>query len=275
MDPTHPGSAFDDRVLIESPDYVEVDVELAGVGSRFIAAIVDAAIIAALEFAILVVTAAVMSLVATNVGWMQAVGSVGAAIAIGASSLVLLGYHIAGEMWMNGQSPGKRLMDIRVVKDNGQPIRFADSALRNFIRIFEFAAGAYTISIISILASRQCKRIGDFAAGTIVARATKRAVPAHLAVDVSALPLPPEMRQAVQTGISRVTQAEYEFVSDFLQRCGGLAPPMANRMAVQTGWELMNKLGIPPQGENALSPEVYYNFLYAVAATYARKSLDA
>src|SRR5260370_3675981 len=71
-------------------------------------------------------------------------------------------------LW-NGQTPGKRLLGIRVVRDGGYPIDLGSSVLRNLIRIPELALG-YSLSAISVLVSSQNKRLGDLAAGTIVVR---------------------------------------------------------------------------------------------------------
>ena len=263
----------DDRLVIESPDHVEVAVDLAGVGSRFLALAVDTVIQGALVLGVIIILMALSGLFGA-VG-LPALEGVFLAIGIGAVAIINFGYYIVCEMRMNGQTVGKRLVRIRVVKDTGEPIRFFDSALRNFVRVFEAAAGLYSISVVSVLISSQRKRLGDLAAGTIVVVASERLAPAHLAIDIANLPMSDELRRSIRAGIGAVTQEEYEFVTDLLARAAELPQQMATRMAVETGWKMMQKMGITPSGAESQTPHTYFVFLQAVAALYAQRSARA
>jgi len=77
-------------------------------------------------------------------------------------------------LW-RGQTPGKKAIGIRVVRDGGFPVDFLTVTIRNVIRAIEFGLGFYLVSAISTLVSKENKRLGDFAAGTIVVREGKRA----------------------------------------------------------------------------------------------------
>jgi uncharacterized RDD family membrane protein YckC len=267
-----PGVGGDsDRLVLESPDHVEMAVELAGLGSRFVAAAVDQCVVFALVLAADLVMAVIAYAMGSG-GGLEAFGSVAMAVMIGVSAIVMFGYHIVCEMRMNGQSVGKRLVGLRVVKDNGQPIHFFDSALRNFIRIGEMVLGFYFLGALSIVLTAQRKRLGDLAAGTIVVRVVEGAVPGQFAVDVDRLPLSPETRRLVRAGIGTVTQEEYEFIGDLLARAGQIPGQMATQLAVQAAWPLMQRMGIAIDESQALSPTIYFTFLQAVAALYAQKS---
>jgi uncharacterized RDD family membrane protein YckC len=93
---------------------------------------------------------------------------------------VMFGYFIVFEALWNGQTPGKRLIGIRVVRDGGYPIDFGASLIRNLIRVGEQLIGYYLIAAISALISPENKRIGDLAAGTIVVRDARLAAPRDL-----------------------------------------------------------------------------------------------
>ena len=79
-------------------------------------------------------------------------------------------------MW-NGQTPGKKLLGLRVVRDGGYPIDFGASLIRNLIRVGEQLVGYYILAAISALLSSENKRLGDLAAGTIVVRDARLATP--------------------------------------------------------------------------------------------------
>ncbi len=89
--------------------------------------------------------------------------------------VIYFGYFIIFETFWNGQTPGKKLMGLRVVRDGGYPADFASIAIRNVIRVGEAVAGLYAISAVAALMSPENKRLGDMAAGTLVVRDTAAA----------------------------------------------------------------------------------------------------
>jgi uncharacterized RDD family membrane protein YckC len=91
--------------------------------------------------------------------------------------LIFFGWFIVFEAWWSGRTPGKRALGLRVVRDGGFPLDVGAAIIRNLVRIAEFVLGFYTISAISALVSKENKRLGDFAAGTLVVRDRADAVP--------------------------------------------------------------------------------------------------
>jgi uncharacterized RDD family membrane protein YckC len=90
---------------------------------------------------------------------------------------LFFGYFIVFELAWNGQSPGKRLLGLRVIRDGGFPVDAGASVIRNLVRIVEASLGFYAISAFVTLLSPENKRLGDFAAGTIVVRDNAAAIP--------------------------------------------------------------------------------------------------
>ncbi len=161
-----------DRTLeVRTPESIAFSYELAGLGSRFLAITIDLCIQVAVIVAISVGIAEIGNHLpkgghakddlATNLA---------TAFIIVVLFLVFFGYYIAFEALWNGQTPGKRALGIRVVRDGGYPIDFGASLIRNLIRVGEFGFGFYAISMIVALLSPENKRLGDMAAGTIVVR---------------------------------------------------------------------------------------------------------
>jgi uncharacterized RDD family membrane protein YckC len=171
-----------DRTLeIRTPESIAFSYELAGLGSRFLALIVDQAI----QVIVLVAIFAGITLAASRIpghaakaaGSDQFSQSLGIALIVTIAFIVLFGYFIIFEALWNGQTPGKRLVGLRVVRDGGYPIDFGASLIRNLIRVGEQLVFYYLVSAISALISRENKRIGDIAAGTIVVRDARLSEP--------------------------------------------------------------------------------------------------
>lgn len=157
-------------ITVITPSNIEVEYRLAGVGSRMAAFLVDYFI----QLTLIVVSAIVILV------WFDQVIFSGATrlfdspaapsgVALGIwlvfSFMVWSGYFILCEQVMNGQSIGKRLLGLRVIRDNGQPLEFWRSLLRGLLRGF---LDMYYVGLILILFSAKNKRLGDMAAGTIV-----------------------------------------------------------------------------------------------------------
>jgi uncharacterized RDD family membrane protein YckC len=165
-------STYDPTVrslAVETPESVSVRYRLAGLGSRGAAALIDTGLLILLLIAeALVATAAsftVLRLGGEDFIWLIP-WIVGAMILVAFASL--WGYFVIGEVSAGGRTPGKRIMGIRVVRDDGSRVGVLDSVIRNVVRIIDLLPGTYAIGIVSVLLSRDSKRLGDMAAGTVV-----------------------------------------------------------------------------------------------------------
>ncbi|MBI3073303.1 MAG: RDD family protein [Deltaproteobacteria bacterium] len=164
---------WDETHRVETPENVDFEYRLAGIGTRFGAAALDTLIQAAILIAILLlITAAIPSLGGSHAlfdprGWDEAAGWVIAVYLI-IVFLVMWGYYVFFETVMRGQTPGKRAVGLRVVKRNGTPIHFGDSIVRNLVRFVDFMPVLYGIGIITMIATRRSQRLGDLAADTVV-----------------------------------------------------------------------------------------------------------
>ena len=160
---------------IRTGESIAIRYELAGLGSRFLAVGLDLAIQVGVTLAVvlgMVLLGKTLSSAAASVP--PALSKTGRAVfaAIGVCAVFVLyfGYFIIFELWWSGRTPGKRALGIRVVRDAGFPVDVGAATVRNVVRILEFGLGFYALSAVSAVLSRQNKRLGDFAAGTIVVR---------------------------------------------------------------------------------------------------------
>jgi uncharacterized RDD family membrane protein YckC len=187
-----PSGRMERTIDVSTGESVAFSYELAGLGSRFLAVFIDTAIQIAVAVAVLAAFAIVGSGLPKQTD--PHVGRLGWAIFIAlivlATFLLFFGYFIIFELLWNGQTPGKRLMGIRVVRDGGFPIDLSGAVVRNVVRMLEAGLGFYLISAISTLASPLNRRLGDIAAGTLVVRdvrVTRAPVPRALVHDDAAV----------------------------------------------------------------------------------------
>lgn len=165
-------TVFDDTLAVETPEAVAFDLELAGVGSRGVAYVIDQLIVALIVAAEGLVLALLVAILA-GAGLSEALGEDLVVFGTIGVALVLVfltgyGYQIFYEVRRNGRTPGKRVAGIRVVREGGGRVTFGASATRNLMRIVDVLPSAYLVGIITVLLSRQRQRVGDMAAGTVV-----------------------------------------------------------------------------------------------------------
>jgi len=170
---------LDDRVTIATPEGVPLELVLAGLGSRFMARLLDSLIQGVI-------------IIALSLGVLRssAPGSVRAVITV-MLFLVVFAYDVPFEVLNGGRTIGKLAAGIRVVSTGGQPIGFLASATRTILRIVDFLPLFYTVGVISIVSTEKDQRLGDLAAGTIVMRdkfpGLQAAIAAPLTVPVPAV----------------------------------------------------------------------------------------
>lgn len=224
-----------DRTLsVKTPESIAFSYELAGIGSRFLAVAIDLAIQLAILFAIFWgLTLISFSMTAAHVG--GAVNKYAESIAIGflvaIVFLVFFGYFILFEAFLNGRTPGKKLMGLRVVRDGGYPIDFTSAAIRNLIRVGEATLGFYAISAIACIASPENKRLGDMAAGTIVVRDSPIA---------SLSTLVAQSQEAPRT--TMLTDQEHAIVDQFVARRKTLAPAVRAQLAARIAAQIRHRV---------------------------------
>ncbi len=265
-----------DEYTIATPENVTFDYQVAGIGSRFIGALIDT-----LAISVLLVLLNILIVVALNAvsdsgvaandlsddpGWVA-----GLVIAIYAliNFSLFWGYYFVFELAWQGQTPGKRVAGTRVVRLNGDGPGFLDVAIRNLVRLVDFLPFAYALGFVVMFFNRNARRLGDFAAGTLVIRQpeavrletiappTPRLAPGA-APTVSGADTPP----AIPT-IRRLSGDDYQLVCTLLERRlrGQVNPALMLRLARA----LSAKLETPLPGPTEHDAQ---RFLATVAEAY-------
>lgn len=159
-------TSLEELLEIDTPENVSFDYEVAGIGSRFLAALTDTLII------VLVILALAAVLFGVLGNWLDGFSDEAqftyAAVFILLSFVVLWGYYIFFETTWSGQTPGKRWVGLRVVRLNGLPISVSEAVIRNIVRIIDFLPTGYGIGVVVMFIQPQARRLGDLAAGTLV-----------------------------------------------------------------------------------------------------------
>jgi uncharacterized RDD family membrane protein YckC len=229
---------FEDVLTITTPEGVELQLTLAGVGSRFSAALVDTLIQGSLVIG--------LALLFGALGWLQGWGAFAFTII---SFVLIFSYHISFEVLASGRTPGKRLNGLRVVRVGGFPVGFLSSAIRNTIRLVDVLPAAYLVGCIAILASKHNQRLGDMAAGTIVVRERK-------ATSALPPPRPVDVAPAYPTwDVGTITALELQTVRQFLSRRSSIDSRARSELAQTLAERLRPKVGGAPselRGEDFL-----------------------
>jgi len=156
-----------DKLTIDTPEQVHLEFALAGLGSRFMAVLLDT-IIQALLYLVVFLGAALF--LSTPLARLTAKWTV--ALVIFAGFAVYWGYYAIFESVWKGQTPGKKWAGIRVIKDSGRPITPFEAAARNLLRIVDYLPGFYGVGVVTMLLNEKHRRVGDFVAGTLVVHET-------------------------------------------------------------------------------------------------------
>ena len=173
LDPSRFGGAhierrsFADQLSIETPEQVALEFPVAGIGSRFVALLLDHLV----QIGTLIALALIVALVSAAAGERGMQTLPGKWFLAGFFFLLFLlywGYFALFEAFWRGQTPGKRIMRIRVIKDAGRQITLFEALARNFLRVVDYLPSMYLAGLITMLCNKRNKRLGDLAAGTMV-----------------------------------------------------------------------------------------------------------
>jgi len=224
---------YEDRVTIATPEGVELELSLAGLGSRSVAGSID------LVLKLILLGALAILLLGVAGG-----GGVSLAFFVVAVFAVYFGYDVAFEVLAAGRTPGKRWSGLRVVAEGGGPVGLRRSVIRNLVRIVDGPLTGYVLGSAFILGSRRNQRLGDHAAGTLVVR-ERHAADRTPAGTVTAPPPPP----LGAFDVSAVTPDELATVRSFLERRPALDGAARQSLAVQLAQRLRPKVVGAPDGD--------------------------
>ncbi|MFL5515054.1 MAG: stage II sporulation protein M [Gemmatimonadales bacterium] len=213
--PSAPVRDYRQHLEVETPEHVVLDLEIAGVGSRALAAILDMSILIGSFLG-------VMTVLAIIAGYGLTVGRLGGAILLLVGFAAWTGYFIFFEGLRQGQTPGKRAVGIRVVMDTGYAVTLSAAVARNLLRTADFLPPPYLIGAVLVALHPRAKRLGDMVAGTVVAR--------DRPAETGAARPKVEAPGHIDT-LPELTDAEFQLVAQYAAREVQLAPGPRARLA--------------------------------------------
>ena len=234
-------------VEVETPELVVFSYTIAGIGARATAAIIDGVI----SFGLLWLLGWGMSKLGTGKPGPSAAPMSGAwvgAILVLMAFGVFWGYYVLLEALADGQTIGKRLLRLRVVRDGGYSITFGASAIRNLIRLLDMQPGTlYGVGIASAVLSKTGKRLGDMAAGTVVVR---EAIIRQPTVAVEPEQSEAAAEPAYQTALS---ETEFTVLARFAERRAEISPDRRTLLAAQLVQRLAHALPADTQSASPIA----------------------
>jgi uncharacterized RDD family membrane protein YckC len=230
----------DDQLQIDTPEQIALELPLAGIGSRFLGLVIDTLI----QFVLYII--GIFALVFAG-GFGGAVGisrylrwipvNWAPAIAILFVFCVYWGYFAFFEIIWKGQTPGKRLAKIRVIKESGRPINAYEAIARNLLRAIDGLPGMYGVGIVCMMLNNQNRRLGDYVAGTVVVhdKRTEEVKPDWNTVTESA---------ATNPQLSLIASEELVLIETYLHRRVDMDLILRDQVAYKIAGRIIEKTGL-------------------------------
>lgn len=243
---------------IDTPELVALEFPLAGIGSRFIAILIDsllqAAVVLAIFLGAMLFLPSLVKFEAASAKWFIA-------IVILVPFLLQWGYFALFEAFWNGQTPGKRVAKIRVIQQSGRAITLFESLARNLVRIIDFLPTTYITGVISIFVTSRHQRLGDLVAGTLVVHESQTRESSALGNTrlftrtAPQAPATPRAMSFPSDALSRLTTADLEAIETFLERRLDMALEVRQSLALRLVASTAGRMNLPPP--TAMHPETF------------------
>jgi uncharacterized RDD family membrane protein YckC len=253
-----PTLAARDQLTIRTPELVAIEFPLAGMGSRFIAVLLDY-LLQALVIGLLVLVLAIVlpsslgdrtsSLPKISSKWIVA-------IAIAVPFAAEWCYFALFEAFWRGQTPGKRIMHIRVIQQSGRPISLFESLARNLVRIIDWLPSLYVAGVISMFVTRRQQRLGDLIAGTLVVHERElekplesigisRTITAGSFKQQSVVAPSPWKGTLPADAVALLTLSDLHALDSYLARRLDVPPQTRTALAVKLAQNISHKMNLP------------------------------
>jgi len=248
------------RVKLNTPESVELEFILAGIGSRAWALMIDYLILV-ITWLVFLISWTILSIQLTNfsqksVNNIDALGIWLLAIFFIISSLIYAGYFVFFETLWQGQTPGKRVAKIRVVRDDGRPVGLPQACLRAILRpLDEFLF----IGAFLIIFTPQEKRLGDLAAGTIVIQSQPSAHSGTLTLSAQAKLFHPNLIQI--TDLSPLLPDDFAIIREYLLRREKMTPKAKALLSLKLAQQVKAIINLDNLPDNITS-DVFLEAIY-------------
>ncbi|HWI51652.1 MAG TPA: RDD family protein [Symbiobacteriaceae bacterium] len=242
---------------VDTPESVDLALEPAGLGTRFLAILIDALIQwgAALLILFLVLPLSIFNEARyfSSSGWLgghDTISGILMTILLLSVGFLFFLYKLLLEAFWNGQTVGKRAVGIRVIKANGLPVDFLQVVIRNLLRVVDYLPMQYLVGSVAIIASKRGQRLGDMVAGTVVVRDQR---PPLALAPVRLFHQPTYDLNLLREHVLRLPDEDLEPARRFWMRRMQLTTPARWRVGARIAESLARRMGwqepLPPHPE--------------------------
>lgn len=254
------------RVTLQTPESVELEYTLAGIGNRAYALLIDYLVITATAVLLWIIWGIFTSQLFDTPNPITGKDDLGlwlVAIALLLNFLLYTGYFVLFEVLWQGQTPGKRYAKIRVVRDDGRRVGIQQAALRALLRTID---DTLLIGCLMIILGKREKRLGDWVAGTLVVQEESAIAVSDLKISDDAQLLARQL--ASQSKISAILPDQFATIREYLQRRSALEAKARANLSLQLARQIRTVIELEELPENLTSD----TFLEAVYWEYLQQS---
>ncbi len=259
---------FFNRVTLQTPESVELEFTLAGIGNRAYALLIDYIVLSLIMLGWLlawfILATQLVDFLVTFAGSDKRLQLWFTAIQLLVSFFIYVGYFVFFETLWQGQTPGKRYVKIRVIGDDGRPVRLQQSTLRALLRPID--EGFFFLGVFLIVLSKREKRLGDLVAGTLVIQEERAIASSSLPVSKEAQALANQL--LAEADLSRMLPEDFAVIREYLQRRVAMIPEARAELSRKLADQVKEVIALEtvPKGTSANL------FLEAVYLAYQQQS---
>lgn len=257
---------------IINPDHVELKFQLAGIGSRLFAGVLDLIFLSLTNFIIILILLPFIVFDTLIINTVESGPYISKMLFILIFFFTYWGYHVFWESISNGQSPGKKCCGIQVIDSSGKLPTWKQSAIRNLLRIVDsFPLLSYTLAGLSMGIDPHGRRLGDITAGTLVVRTYERSTKKNQALSARAMTQAEKgkKQQALTLRFGSVDVKTLALIRRFLMRRKQLSKNKRKELALKIAAPLYNKWG-----EEAEDPERFLEMIEKLSEEESKKAVN-
>lgn len=259
---------FFNRVTLQTPESVELEFTLAGIGNRAYALLIDYIVLGlgfigfSVIWLILSISLQLIEVIDNFLGGDERRALWLLAIYLLITFFIYVGYFVFFEALWQGQTPGKRYVKIRVIRDDGRPITLQQSTLRALLRPID---DSFFLGLFFIVLSKREKRLGDFVAGTLVIQEEQPIVSGTFPVSKQAQTLANQLQ--IEADLSRLQPEDFAVIREYLQRREAMTPQAKAELSRQLAHQVKEVIALEKVPEKVTANV----FLEAVYLAYQQQ----
>ena len=258
---------FFNRVTLQTPESVELEFTLAGIGNRAYALLIDylvwSIILIGFFIAWVIFSSQLLEAIENFVGSSKQLRLWLVAIQLLITFFIYVGYFVIFETLWQGQTPGKRFVKIRVIRDDGRPVSLQQSTLRSLLRPVD---DLFFLGVFFIVFGKREKRLGDWVAGTLVIQEERPVVSSSFPVSKEAETLANQLLS--EADLAAMLAEDFAVIREYLQRRAAMIPEARAELSRQLAHQIKDIIALEkvPKGVTA------NQFLEAVYLAYQQQS---